>query len=211
MNKLLMFFFLCVLSMHGKAQIPEGYTLVADPVQFKSSFTQAAGKTNSIKSDFVQEKTMTMLSEKIISNGKFFYKKDNKVRMEYIAPFKYLMIINGTKLSIKDGAKESTISTSGSKVFRQVSQIMLDCVSGNMLANPDFKTNVYKGKAGYLIEMTPVSKGLMEFFSKIFVYIDSSDQSVSKVRMVEVSGDFTILNFTHKETNIELSDSLFTL
>ena len=154
---------------------------------------------------------MTMLSEKIVSNGRFYYKKENKVRMEYTTPFKYLMIINGTKLQIKDGAKESTISTSSSKVFRQVSQIMLDCVSGNMLANPDFKTNVYQGKAGYLIEMTPVSKGIMEFFSKIFVYIDSSDQSVTKVQMVELSGDFTILNFTHKEINIELSESLFTL
>ena len=34
---------------------------------------------------------------------------------------------------------------------------MLDCVSGSVLANPDFTIVVYENKSEYLIEMIPVS------------------------------------------------------
>jgi len=211
MLKNLILSFSLLMTIVSHAQVPAGYVRVSDPALFKSKFASVAGQTKSIRSEFTQEKTMTMLSEKIVSNGKFFFKKDNKVRMEYLTPFKYLMIINGSKVYIRDGAKESTISTSGNKIFKQVSQIMLDCVSGNMLSNPDFKTAVYENKTAYLIEMTPITKGMMEFFSQIFVYVDKSDHQVSKVQMIELSGDFTILNFTKKEMNSELPESLFIL
>ena len=154
---------------------------------------------------------MTMLSEKIISRGKFSFKKEDKVRMEYLTPFNYLMIINGTKVYIRDGEKVTTISTGSNRIFRQVSQIMLDCVSGNIMTNPDFETKVYDDKSSYLMEMTPVSREIKEFFSKIFVYIDKTDHSVIKVQMMELSGDFTVLNFTNKEMNSELPETLFTL
>ena len=47
------------------AQYP-GYTLSADLAKFKEQFSLAAQKTSSIKSDFVQEKNLAMLSEKIV-------------------------------------------------------------------------------------------------------------------------------------------------
>ena len=42
-----------------------------------------------------------MLSEKIISKGKFWFKKDNLVRLEYVQPYQYLMIINKNNIFIK--------------------------------------------------------------------------------------------------------------
>jgi outer membrane lipoprotein-sorting protein len=211
MLRTLVFFMFLLVPMITKAQVPPGYTQITDPSVFKSKFAEVANSTKSIRSDFSQEKTMTMLSEKIVSQGKFYFKKESKVRMEYLSPFKYLMIINGTKVYIRDGEKVTTVSTGSNKIFRQVSQIMLDCVSGNMLMNPDFDTRVFENKSNYLIEMKPVSKGIMEFFNTILVYVDKTDHSVSKIQMTEGSGDFTIMNFTNKELNRELSDSLFLL
>ncbi|HRH65755.1 MAG TPA: outer membrane lipoprotein carrier protein LolA [Bacteroidia bacterium] len=211
MFKNLVIAFLFLISMALQAQVPAGYAPVQDLSLFSTRFTDAAKKTKSIRSDFMQEKTMTMLSEKIISKGKFSFKKENKVRMEYITPFRYLMIINGTKVYIRDGKKESTISTSSNKIFRQVSQIMLDCVSGTVLSNTDFSVRVFENKTNYLIEMTPVSRGMKEFFKTIQVYAGKSDYSVEKVDMIELSGDFTTLNFTNKEINSELPDAVFTL
>ena len=52
-----------------KAQ-PPGYTPVKDLARFKEQFTAIAKKTETIKSDFMQEKNLSMLSEKIISKGK---------------------------------------------------------------------------------------------------------------------------------------------
>ena len=69
-----------------------------------------------------------MLSDKIISKGKFWFKKENKVRMEYMQPFQYLMILNNNNIYIKDGQKENKISTGSNKLFQQVNRIVVDCV-----------------------------------------------------------------------------------
>ena len=89
-----------------KAQYP-GYTPVADPAKFKTVFATATKNANSIKSDFVQVKNLKMISEKITSKGKFWFKKESQVRMEYNEPFQYLMILNKDKVYVQDGQKEN--------------------------------------------------------------------------------------------------------
>src|SRR5882672_833749 len=85
----------------AKAQYT-GYTLLANATAFKEQFAASSQKTNTIQSDFIQEKNLSMLSEKIVSKGKFWFKKENFVRMEYNQPFKYLMILNNGKVYITD-------------------------------------------------------------------------------------------------------------
>ena len=113
-----LFVLICIVvaGLNGNAQV-QGYTKIVDYASFKTQFALAANKTTTIRSDFTQEKNMSMLSEKIISKGKFFFKKQDKVRMEYLTPFSYLMIINGSKVYIKDGQKENTISTNSNKIL----------------------------------------------------------------------------------------------
>jgi outer membrane lipoprotein-sorting protein len=186
-----------------------GYSPVADLAKFKTEFSAATQKTTSIKSDFTQEKTLSMLSEKITSKGNFWFKKDSKVRMEYNQPFKYLMILNKDKVYVKDGQKESKVSTKSNKMFQQINKIMIDCMQGTMLANTDFKTRVFENKNSSLIELTPVTKGLKELFKSINVTVDKKDFSVASIQMLEISGDNTIMRFTNKELNASIADTLF--
>ena len=186
-----------------------GYTAVTDLAKFKEQFAAVAQKTTTIKSDFIQEKNMSMLSEKITSKGKFWFKKNNQVRMEYTDPFQYLMIINQDKVYIKDGAKENTISTKSNKLFQQINKITVDCVQGTALNNPDFATKVFENKGNYLVELTPVSKNLKDYFSTINIIIDKKDYSVASIEMNESSGDNTTIKFVNKEMNTILPDALF--
>jgi outer membrane lipoprotein-sorting protein len=79
----------CFVALNTSAQT--GFKPVANLELFSQQFMKTARSTNTIKSDFVQEKNLSMLSEKIVSKGKFWFKKENKVRMEYSAPSYYLM------------------------------------------------------------------------------------------------------------------------
>lgn len=192
----------------GKAQYP-GYSPVADLVKFKTDFSAATQKTTSIKSDFTQEKNLSMLSEKIVSKGNFWFKKESRVRMEYNQPFKYLMILNKDKVYVKDGQKENKVSTKSNKLFQQINKIMVDCMQGTALNNPDFKTRVFENKSGALIELTPITKNLKELFKSINVTVDKKDFSVTSIEMQEISGDNTIMRFTNKELNASIPDTLF--
>jgi outer membrane lipoprotein-sorting protein len=194
--------------MCASAQYP-GYTAVADLAKFRTVFAAAAQRTNAVKADFTQEKNLAMLSEKINSRGNFWFKKDSRVRMEYNHPFRYLMILNKDRVYVKDGAKESRVSTKSNKMFQQINKIMIDCMQGTMLTNTDFRTRIFENKSNALVELTPVTKGMKEMFRSINVIVDKKDYSVSSIEMQEISGDNTIMRFTNKELNAQIPDNLF--
>ena len=150
-----------------------------------------------------------MLSEKIISKGKFWFKKESQVRMEYNQPYQYLMIINKDKVFVKDGQKENKISAKSNKLFQQINKIMIDCMQGTALNNPDFTTRVFENKSSSLVELTPVTKGLTALFKSINIIVDKKDFSVGSIAMQELSGDNTLIRFTNKELNVTIQDALF--
>ena len=208
MRRIILTITILAIAVALKAQYA-GYTPVADLAKFKADFSVATRKASSIKSDFVQEKNLSMLSEKIISKGKFWFKKESQVRMEYSQPYQYLMIINKDKVFVKDGQKENKISTKSNKLFQQINKIMIDCMQGTALNNPDFTTKVFENKNTSLVELTPVTKGLTALFKSINIIVDKKDFSVSSIAMQELSGDNTLIRFTNKELNVTIPDALF--
>ena len=208
MRKIILTVFVLVITISLKAQYA-GYTPMADLPKFKLDFSVATQKASSIKSDFVQEKNLSMLAEKIISKGKFWFKKESQVRMEYNQPYQYLMIINKDKVFVKDGQKENTVSSRSNKLFQQINKIMIDCMQGTALNNPDFTTRIFENKNTSLVELTPVTKGLKQLFKSINIIVDKKDFSVSSIEMQELSGDNTLIHFTNKELNVTIPDALF--
>lgn len=208
MHKIILLFsflFTCVLLQGQHA----GYKPVTDLAGFKEKFAAASRQTQSIKSDFVQEKNLSLLSEKIVSKGKFWFKKDNLVRMEYNQPFQYLVIINNNSVLVKDGQKENKISTKSNKLFQQINRMMVDCVQGTALGNPDFTVAVFENAGAWLVELSPVAKAMKEYFKNINIVVGKKDYSVSKLEMYEQSGDNTIISFLNKELNAAIPDALF--
>lgn len=202
--------FLVILCVSNQVSAQyKGYTAVADPQVFSKNFSAASVNTSSIKSDFVQEKNMSLLAEKIVSRGKFWFRKNNQVRMEYTQPFEYLMIINNDNVLVRDGQKENRLSARSNKLFQQINRITIDCVQGTFLSNKDFSSRVFENKTEYLVELTPRSKAVRDIFKSILVTVDKKDLGVTKVDMNEQSGDNTLIRFTNKELNAKLPDALF--
>ncbi len=189
----------------------EGYKSIADISSFKKEFQRESAEVLSIQSSFTQEKVLTALTEKITSSGKFWFKRSNKVRIEYVKPFTYLMVMNGDKMMVRDNQKENRVNVKSNKLFQQVNRIMIDCVQGTILDSKDFTTRVFENDRTYLLEMTPVSKLLREFFQTIVLKVDKKDYSVNLIEMNEPSGDTTSILFTDKKLNTQISDAVFTL
>jgi len=201
--------FIGLISFSAYSQYP-GYTSIQDIVPFKKQFAAESAKIMSIACDFSQEKTLTALTEKITSTGKFWFKRSNKLRLEYTKPFVYLIVMNGDKMLVRDNQKENRINVKSSKLFQQVNRIMIDCVQGNILESKDFTTRVFENEATFLLEMTPVSKTLREFFQTIVLTVDKKDYSAKSIVMNEPMGDITLIKFDHKKLNEPISDTVFT-
>lgn len=189
----------------------EAFTPVRDTAAFRKNFQTAAAALSSVKSDFVQDKNLSLVTEKISSRGKFLYKKANKVRMEYTDPFQYLLIINGNKILIREGGKTTTFSSGSNKLFEQISRVMVDCVQGNVMSNPDFKVSVSESNDSYLLSMKPLNKELNSLFTSIKILADKKNYSVKSIDLIEVSGDNTLINFKNRQLNVEIPDAEFSV
>lgn len=192
------------------AQYP-GYKPVADINAFKKKFAEESEKVQSITSDFTQEKTLVALTEKITSSGKFWFKRSNRVRIEYVKPFKYLLVMNGDKLLVRDNDRENKINVKSNKLFQQVNRIMIDCVQGTILDSKDFTTKVFENDKNYVLEMKPTSKALREFFDVIVLTVDKSDYAARSIEMNEPAGDTTTIFFENKKLNEAVADAVFAL
>ncbi len=210
MHKSLLALILGIFCLMANAQY-NGYSALVNEAAFKSNFSIATQKVSTIKSDFTQEKDLSLLADKISSKGKFWFKKNNQVRMEYTSPYQYLMVINKDRVFVKDRLKESKINTRSNKMFQQINRVMIDCMQGTVFSNPDFSTRLFENKSAVLIEMTPLTKGLKEMFSHIILVVEKKDFSVVSIRMNEASGDNTTIRFINKEQNVQLPDNLFSV
>jgi outer membrane lipoprotein-sorting protein len=210
MIKIIVLFGLLLNSFCSEAQYP-GYILSNHPETFRKSFADATAATESIQSGFSQEKTLTMLSEKMTSTGKFWYRKKDKLRMEYIHPYPYLMILNDGKIFVKEGQKENKFSANSNRIFQQVNRILIDCVSGNMLNNTDFQARIFESDRSFLVEFQPLAKNLRELYKNINIVIDKKEYTATSVEMLEVSGDKTVIRFQNKELNAQIPDSVFVI
>ena len=188
---------------------PEGFRNLKDEQSFRKKFTEAAGKINTIQADFTQVKNLLVLSEKISSKGKFWFMKQNKVRMEYTSPYQYLMVINQDKMIIRDESKTTSISSKSNRLLQYVNRIIIDCVQGTAIDSEDFDVKVYENDKHYLLFMTPSKKEFLEYFSDIRLLIDKVNYSVDRMEMTESNGDNTVFTFLNKKFNETIPDLLF--
>jgi outer membrane lipoprotein-sorting protein len=189
---------------------PVGFRKVENETAFRSGMQKAAAELQSIRADFIQEKVLSMLDDKVVSKGIFLFAKESKLRMEYTSPFEYLMIINGDKVTIRDRQKTNTFSSRSNRLFTIINNIILDCVRGTVLQNKDFKSEIFSGNKKYLIKLTPVKSELKDYFSHLHVYIDMTDFAVQQFDMFEPNGDYTSIRFSNRKDNVEISPAEFT-
>jgi outer membrane lipoprotein-sorting protein len=193
---------------HASAQYP-GYSSISNITAFKETFATRSSEINSIVCDFDQEKTLAALSEKIRSSGNFKFRRADKIRIEYQTPYYYLLIMNGDKIFVKEDGRENQVNVRSNRVFRQIQQIILECVQGTILTSDDFEPNVFENSGYYLLEMTPVSKNLSKFYSSLVLIVDKKDYTLRSLEMNEPSGDKTLMIFKNKLVNTPVGDDAF--
>ena len=189
----------------------QNFKVVKDTNALKQKIETMSKMVNAIESDFTQEKNLSMLSEKIISKGHFKFKKENMLRWEYNRPYKYLIVINKDKIWIKDEKKTQKYDMNSNKVFKEINDIMMSCVQGNIFKSGKFKVIYFENEKYYKLELIPIQKNMKESLKKINMYFDKSVTSVHKLDMIEPNDDYTTLEFVLKSQNAQLPDNIFTV
>ena len=175
-----------------------------------SKITQASSDMNTMQSDFTQVKELSFMDDKVTSEGKMYYKKANKIRWEYIKPYKYVFSMDGQNVRMTTGDKTNKVPVKQSKMFGEISRVMTGGISGSGLVDsPDFDSQFMVGKDDYQIILTPKKKEISDLFSSVQLYVGKSDSRIRSVELVEKSGDKTIITLKNVKVNAAIDDKIF--
>jgi outer membrane lipoprotein-sorting protein len=209
-SKLFILFFLLLGCIAGNAQ--RSLSDASEIARIKKGAADAAGRTSTIISGFTQEKEMNILEEKIRSSGKFYFKKEKLLRWEYIQPYSYIIVINNDRITVRDEKKTSQFDARSNKVFAEVNRIIVGSIRGTLLNDEqNFSASFADGSTAWIVKLVPLSAGLKSTLSQIILWFDKKDFSVTRLEMIENTGDKTIITFTDKRFNEPIADEKFIL
>ena len=175
-----------------------------------SKITQASSNMTTMQGDFTQVKELSFMDDKVTSEGKMYYKKSNKIRWEYVKPYKYVFSMDGQNVRMTTGDKTDKVPVKQNKMFGEISRVMTGGISGSGLVDsPDFDSQFMVGKDDYQIILTPKKKEIKDLFSTVQLYVGKSDNRIRSVELVEKSGDKTTITLKNVKVNDAIDDNIF--
>ena len=169
-------------------------------------------KTNTLESDFRQEKTLALLAKTEVSTGRFVYSKPNNVRWQYDAPKRVEMLIaNGvltTYYPELNKAETIEVKRYQDRIFKYLGASgALDELAGYF----NFTFSNRADLSQYVLDLDPKSKGIAKRVRHIKIWIDKKSYLTTKFEYTEGDGDLTRYEFTNIKVNAPVAQSRFTL
>ena len=169
-----------------------------------------AARISSLSADFVQKKSMKILSKPLVSTGKFFYAAPDSIRWEYVKPIRSIVISEkGTsKRYIASGGKMIEDKTGGVQAMKIVLDEVAGWMKGKFSANPSFAASVREGSETVIV-LTPTGKNTAGMIEKIEITVSRKDAVVKTVRIVEGAAAETRIDFLRTAVNPALPPGTF--
>jgi outer membrane lipoprotein carrier protein len=175
-----------------------------------SKIEKASASLTTLQSSFIQKKSIAILQESIISKGILLYKKDNKLCWEYTSPYYYLFVLNGERVYIKNDKSTSQFDTKSNALFKEISLLLVNSISGTGLIDPKkFDALFYESATAIEVRLIPKDKTLKSFLSTVILYFEKKSYLVSSIEMIEPSGDTNIIVFSEVKLNQPINDEKF--
>ncbi len=206
-------FTLCIAVLPEGVKAQDGRQTLsqAEVTEFTASLKKVSSSINSIESSFTQEKVLQMFSKKMVSQGVFRYRRENKLEFFYKTPMKYRMVINGPRMMIDNGSKVQIISLDNNAVVKEMKTLIQASFLGKLHELGDsYSISYFSERSGdVVVEVLPKIKSVSDMIKKISVTFDSSSFIVSCLVIEEASKSVTTYYFKNRQINTINNDENF--
>ena len=175
-----------------------------------SSLQKSAGGVNTLASDFVQEKHLSMFKNPMNSKGRFYFMKPDRLRWELTAPVASGFVLKGEK------GRRWHQRTGRTESFNINQEPVMKLVSDQLFAwaradfgwlKKEFRIAVLDDSPAVMrLEPRSASAG---FVSYLLINFSSDGRYVTGVEVHEKDGDFTRIKFQNTVVNKPLKEDLF--
>jgi len=169
---------------------------------FYARLSKRSSEITSLTSDFVQIKQVKLLDTKVVSKGKFYYKKRAEIRFDYSSPKKMSIVMFENKLDIVTLDKTTSYDFSKQKSLAELSVVMNACISGKLKELPEkYKVDYQEGKKFHNVSITNLKRTPDNPYTKIELHFDLENYSLIELILYERSQDTTTYSFFNMVTN----------
>jgi len=200
-----------LLIIHAGTCFTQGtLTPMKDIAGFKEKLVNMTAKVTTIESDFVQEKNLSILANKIVSKGNFCFQKENNIRWEYLQPYKYLIIISKGQMYIKEEKNEKSYDIQSNKMFQEMNKFISGCIQGDILKNEkEYNISFFEDQGSYVVSLVPKAAAMKDMLQEVRIWFNRNDFTVTRVIMTEPGGDYTAIDFMNKKLNVAIPAEKF--
>ena len=159
---------------------------------------------------FVQSKTMSMLAEPSVSEGKMYFASPDRLRWEYVKPYAFALVVNGERIvKITDDQVEALDGNSG-RMYQGITSMIMGSASGKKLFDATtFDIVLYDDGAYWKAEMTPKRRDMKRMFSQLVFHFDKKTQVIDHVEFLDPKGDNTVIRFEEIRLNEKIGEEQF--
>lgn len=205
MKRIFFTLLLSLLSLASFAQSSDGERIAAKVAESGAGIV-------SISCDFVQTKRSAMLENELVSRGKMWFTKPDKLRWEYTSPYSNLFIMNGEKALLKNEKGSSLTDVKKNRMVKGISSMVMGCISGEWLRDSRaFGVEAVERDGEWVAVLTPRRGELKQMWTSLELRFDPSSGTAKGIRMNGASGDCTVIEFRNVEMNRPVPSDVFSL
>jgi len=162
-------------------------------------------KTKDLSADLLQEKTISLLKQKMVSRGQIRYKFPDKFSIEFFQPEASLILFDGKTL-LTYLKEEKVAERYHVRSNPTVGKYLL--FSQDPFQEKWAQWKIVEDQASFVVlEILP--KGEDFLFAKTRFWISKKDWMITGMEIVEKNGDTTLLLYSNIQLNTGLTDSDF--
>jgi outer membrane lipoprotein-sorting protein len=187
----------------------QSFTKVSNTASVKSKINAKAKSTTSISADFTEEVYSSMFNSAKKATGELNYKQSNKIRWEHISPKKQTILINGSKVQMKENGK-IVDNVASNRIVKKVQGMMMQLFNGDFLNEKEFTIGYYESSSQYKLVLKPKSSRMSKYISSIEMIFNKKNLELSQMNMIETEDDRVEYKFTSVVMNKAIADTKFT-
>lgn len=170
---------------------------------------EANAAYRNIVSKFRQQKHISILDEKVVSAGDFYYDKPGRLSMRYTNPAGDLMLINGERFVMIAAGKRSETTAKASAKMRGMRTILSACLSGDLKQMGAAKITCEKNSNYHVVTAEIDAKVNKSNICRVVASYDLANKTIAILRTEEPDGSFTLYELTGKKFNQPLDDAVY--
>ena len=163
----------------------------------------------SVKGEFIQKRSLTILTKPLLSEGRFFFTAPDSLRWEYLSPLRSVMLQKGDALKLYhfSEGKWKPEMTQAVEARRMVLAEISQWFQGRFDESKAFKQAYSAGPPGR-VTLVP-GEGINKFINRIEIVLSARPGVIDRVEVEEPGGSRTSIEFKNVEINFTFSSEVF--